>query len=91
MVANLALLGGVPTEFLRQINDCLTTISMIKLINEAGYQDVYQMIVDKIKNRAEKLLAHREPRIEVDAVIFSRESGFLAASKPIQEIKDEWQ
>lgn len=91
MVANLALLGGVPTEFLRQINDCLTTISMIKLINEAGYQDVYQMIVDKIKNRAEKLLAHREPRIEVDAVIFSRENGFLAASKPIQEIKDEWQ
>lgn len=41
MVANLALLGGVPTEFLRQIYGCLTTISMIKMINEAGYQEVY--------------------------------------------------
>ena len=49
------------------------------------------MIADKIKLRAEKLLAHREPHVEIDAVIFSRESGFLAASKPFQEIKGEWQ
>ncbi|MBC8743552.1 cobalt-precorrin-5B (C(1))-methyltransferase [Lactobacillus sp. Marseille-P7033] len=91
MVANLALMGGVPTTFLRKINQCLTTISMIKMIDEAGYQDVYQMIADKIKLRAEKLLAHREPHVEIDAVIFSRESGFLAASKPLQEIMGEWQ
>ena len=91
MVANLALMGGVPTAFLRKINQCLTTISMIKMIDEAGYQDVYQMIADKIKLRAEELLAHREPHVEIDAVIFSRESGFLAASKPFQEIKGEWQ
>ena len=87
MVANLALMGGVPTAFLRKINQCLTTISMIKMIDEAGYQEVYQMIADKIKLRAEKLLAHREPHVEIDVVIFSRESGFLAASKPFQEIK----
>ena len=91
MVANLALMGGVPTAFLRKINQCLTTISMIKMIDEAGYQDVYQRIADTIKLRAEKLLAHREPHVEIDAVIFSRESGFLAASKPFQEIKGEWQ
>ena len=91
MVANLALMGGVPTAFLRKINQCLTTISMIKMIDEAGYQEVYQMIADKIKLRAEKLLAHREPHVEIDVVIFSRESGFLAASKPFQEIKGEWQ
>lgn len=91
MVANLALMGGVPTAFLRKINQCLTTISMIKMIDEAGYQEVYQMIADKIKLRAEKLLAHREPHVEIDVVIFSRESGFLAASKPFQEVKGEWQ
>lgn len=91
MVANLALLGGVPTAFLRKIYDCLTTISMIKLIDQAGYQAVYQMIADKIKLRASKLLAHREPSVAVDAVIFSRESGFLAASKPLAEIKKVWQ
>lgn len=91
MVANLALMGGVPTAFLRKINQCLTTISMIKMIDEAGYQEVYQMIADKIKLRAEKLLAHREPHVEIDVVIFSRESGFLAASKPFQDIKGEWQ
>ncbi|MBB1079418.1 cobalt-precorrin-5B (C(1))-methyltransferase [Limosilactobacillus sp. STM2_1] len=91
MVANLALMGGVSTDFLRKINQCLTTISMIKLINEAGYQAVYQMIANKIKQRAEKLLAHRKLHVEIDAVIFSHESGFLAASKPLQEIKGEWQ
>lgn len=91
MVANLALMGGVSTDFLRKIYGCLTTISMIKLINQAGYQDVYQMIADKIKLRASKLLAHRQPQIDVDAVIFSRESGFLASSKPLAEIKGEWQ
>ncbi|QLL69170.1 cobalt-precorrin-5B (C(1))-methyltransferase CbiD [Lactobacillus sp. 3B(2020)] len=90
MVANLALLGNVPTEFLREIYGSLTTISMIKKIDEAGYQAVYQLIVDKIKLRAEKLLAHREPRVEIDAVIFSRESGFLAATKPVAELQKEW-
>lgn len=91
MVANLALLGGVPHDFLEKIYHCLTTISMIDLINQAGYQAVYQMIVDKIKDRSAKLLSHREPHVDIDAVIFSRDHGFLAATKPLQEIEDEWQ
>lgn len=90
MVANLALLGGVPLEFLREIYGSLTTISMIKKINEAGYQAVYQLIVDKIKQRAEKLLAHREPQVTIEAVIFSRETGLLAATQPLAELTREW-
>lgn len=91
MVANLALLGGVPTEFLREVYDCLTTISMIEKINDAGYQAVYKMIADKIKLRSDQLLAHRKPAVDVEAVIFSRESGFLASSKPLEELKERWQ
>lgn len=90
MVANLALMGA-PLDLMKNVYGCLTTISMIKLINEAGYQDVYQMIVDKIKGRAEKLLAHKKPQVEVDAVIFSRDTGFLAATKPLKEIEADWQ
>ncbi|WP_203650555.1 cobalt-precorrin-5B (C(1))-methyltransferase CbiD [Secundilactobacillus yichangensis] len=90
MVANLALMGA-PLDLMKKVYGCLTTISMIKLINEAGYQDVYQTIVDKIKGRAEKLLAHREPKVEIDAVIFSRDTGFLAATKPLKEIEADWQ
>lgn len=90
MVANLALMGA-PLDLMKNVYGCLTTISMIKLINEAGYQDVYQTIVDKIKGRAEKLLAHKKPQVEVDAVIFSRDTGFLAATKPLKEIEADWQ
>ncbi|WP_375711546.1 cobalt-precorrin-5B (C(1))-methyltransferase CbiD [Levilactobacillus brevis] len=89
MVANLALLGA-PLGLLKQVYACLTTISMIDLINEAGYQAVYQKIVDKIKQRSEKLLVRREPAVVVDSVIFSRSSGLLASSKPIEEIEAEW-
>lgn len=91
MVANLALMGGVPHDFLVKIYHCLTTVSMIALINQAGYQDVYQRIANKIKERCAKLLSHRQPHLEIDDVIFSRESGFLAASRPLKEIEDEWQ
>lgn len=90
MVANLALMGA-PLDLMKNVYGCLTTISMIKLINEAGYQDVYQTIVDKIKGRAEKLLAHKKPQVEIDAVIFSRDTGFLAATKPLKEIEADWQ
>lgn len=90
MVANLALMGA-PLDLMKNVYGCLTTIAMIKLINEAGYQDVYQMIVDKIKGRADKLLAHKEPKIDIDAVIFSRDTGFLAATKPLEEIEADWQ
>lgn len=89
MVANLALLGA-PVDLLKQVYACLTTISMIDLINQQGYQAVYQEIVDKIKLRSEKLLAHRKPTVTVDAVIFSRSTGLLASSKPLKEIEAEW-
>lgn len=90
MVANLALMGA-PTDLLKKVYNCLTTISMIKLINEAGYQKVYQIIADKIKLRSEKLLAHRKPTVEIDAVVFSSKVGLLAATQPIKEIEAQWQ
>ena len=89
MVANLALLGA-PVDLLKQVYNCLTPIAMSDLIDQAGYQAVYQQIVDRIKLRSEKLLAHREPQVAIEAVIFSRGTGLLAATRPLTEIEDEW-
>ncbi|AEV95624.1 cobalt-precorrin-5B (C(1))-methyltransferase CbiD [Pediococcus claussenii] len=89
MVANLALLGA-PKELLEQVYSCLTTIAMIDLINQAGYQAVYQQIVDKIKYRCEKLLAHRSPRVDFDVVLFSGKD-FLASTKKVDELRSDWQ
>ena len=90
MVANLALMGA-PANFLKKIYRCLTTVSMVELINKAGYEDVYQIIVEKIKQRAEKFLSGNKPSVNIEAVIFSQSIGFLAASKPLKIIKEEWQ
>lgn len=90
MVANLALLGA-PVELLRKIYKCLTTIDMVNIIDKTEYKGVYQQIVDKIKYRSERLLAHKKPKVSIDAIIFSSKSGLLASTKPVKEIEDEWQ
>ncbi|GAX00479.1 cobalt-precorrin-5B (C(1))-methyltransferase CbiD [Secundilactobacillus silagei] len=89
MVANLALLGA-PLDLLKKVNDSITTIEMVDLIDEAGYQAVYQVIVDKIQKRAARLLAHRQPHVDIDAVVFSQKTKLLASTKPIEEIEAEW-
>ncbi|MBV0930418.1 cobalt-precorrin-5B (C(1))-methyltransferase CbiD [Lentilactobacillus sp. IMAU92037] len=89
MVANLALLGA-PTEMLQRVYKCLTTISMLKIVEEDGYQRVLQVIVDKIKDRSQKYIAHREPKVDIDAVIYSNTSGVLASTIPAAEIGARW-
>ncbi|MGV0168750.1 cobalt-precorrin-5B (C(1))-methyltransferase CbiD [Furfurilactobacillus sp. WILCCON 0119] len=89
MVANLALLGA-PLSLLTQVNDCLTTISMIELINAAGYQQVYQVLVDKIKARSERLLNRGEQKTHIDAVIFSKATGYLASTKSLKTVTEVW-
>ncbi|GEK27891.1 cobalt-precorrin-5B (C(1))-methyltransferase CbiD [Furfurilactobacillus siliginis] len=90
MVANLALLGA-PTDFLQEVYECLTTISMIDLVNDAGYQAVYQKLVDRIKYRAEQLVNRGSFHTDIDAIIFSKHTGFLAASTPLDQLVEEWQ
>ncbi|WP_054746491.1 cobalt-precorrin-5B (C(1))-methyltransferase CbiD [Lentilactobacillus rapi] len=89
MVANLALLGA-PTEMLQRVYKCLTTISMLKIVEEDGYQRVLQVIVDKIKDRSQKYIAHREPKVDIEAVIYSNTSGVLASTIPAAEIGARW-
>lgn len=88
MVANLALMGA-PQTLINDVYNSLTTISMVDYIDKAGYQKVYQQIVDRIKYRSEKLLAHRQPQVEIDAVIFSGQK-FLAATQDLDVLKESW-
>lgn len=88
MVANLALLEA-PQQLINDVYNSLTTISMVDYIDKAGYQKVYQQIVDRIKYRSEKLLAHRKPEVAIDAVIFSGQK-FLAATDDLDHLKESW-
>ncbi|MBS4749717.1 cobalt-precorrin-5B (C(1))-methyltransferase [Granulicatella sp. zg-ZJ] len=89
LIANLALLGA-PIELLQEVDKCLTTESAGEAIERYGYTHVYQVIADKIKGRSERLLKYKEPKVEVDVVIFSSDTGYLASTKPLEDIKEEW-
>lgn len=89
LIANLALLGMSVAQ-LKEIQKCLTTEAAGEIIVDAGYEAVYQVIADKVKQRSEDLLKYRkhEPRIEV--VLFSSQRGFLASTLPLALLKEEW-
>lgn len=89
MVANLALMGA-PVELLQEVDKALTTEKQAKLIISAGYESVYQDIVNKIKKRSWQLFEFRNPDIEVEAVAFLKENDILASSKPMKELEEEW-
>lgn len=89
LVANLALLGA-PLKMLQEVDACLTTKSAAVIIENYGYNHVYQVLVDKIKMRSERLLKYKKPEVQIDVVTFSSETGYLASSKPLDKIKEEW-
>lgn len=90
LIANLALMGA-PFEMLQEIDNCLTTESAGTIISLYGYEAVYQILADKIKKKSERLLKNRKPEVTIDVVLFSSEVGFLAATKPLEVIREEWQ
>ena len=90
MIANLALMGA-PVDLLEAVDQVLTTEKQADLVIAAGYQDVYQRIVNKIKERALKLYQFRAPDIEVEAVTFLTQHDIVVSTKPLKELEAEWQ
>lgn len=90
LIANLALMGA-PLEMLQAIDGCLTTESAGNIISQYGYEAVYQVLADKIKKKSERLLKNRKPKVTIDVVLFASEAGFLASTRPLEDIKEEWQ
>ena len=89
IMANLALLGA-PVELLEKVDQCITTDAAGTLIEEYHYEEVYQVLVDKMKFRSERLLRNRKPEVSVDVVTFGTEAGYLASTQTLEEIAEEW-
>lgn len=89
IVANLALLGA-PVELLEKVDQCITTDAAGTLIEEYHYEEVYQVLVDKMKFRSERLLRNRKPEVSIDVVTFGTEAGYLASTQTLEEIAEEW-
>lgn len=89
IMANLALLGA-PVELLEKVDQCITTDAAGTLIEEYHYEEVYQVLVDKMKFRSERLLRNRKPEVSIDVVTFGTEAGYLASTQTLEEISEEW-
>lgn len=89
IMANLALLGA-PVELLEKVDQCITTDAAGTLIEEYHYEEVYQVLVDKMKFRSERLLRNRKPEVSIDVVTFGAEAGYLASTQTLEEIAEEW-
>lgn len=89
IMANLALLGA-PVELLEKVDQCITTDAAGTLIEEYHYEEVYQVLVDKMKFRSERLLRNRKPEVNIDVVTFGTEAGYLASTQTLEEIAEEW-
>lgn len=89
IMANLALLGA-PVELLEKVDQCITTDAAGTLIEEYHYEEVYQVLVEKMKFRSERLLRNRKPEVSIDVVTFGTEAGYLASTQTLEEIAEEW-
>ncbi len=89
MLANLALLGA-PLDLLQAVDEAITTEAQAELILEAGYGQVYQVIVDKIKARVLKLFKFRAPDIHVEAITFLSDHDVTVMTKPLEELEAIW-
>ncbi|MGT2785047.1 cobalt-precorrin-5B (C(1))-methyltransferase CbiD [Streptococcus merionis] len=89
LIANLALMGA-PLDLLEKVDGCTTTEAAGEAIKEYGYEGVYQILADKIKFRSERLLKYRKPEVHIDVVLFASKEGYLASTKPLDMIKEEW-
>ncbi|WP_434778310.1 cobalt-precorrin-5B (C(1))-methyltransferase CbiD [Neisseria sp. Ec49-e6-T10] len=89
LVANLALLGA-PQAFLLQIDECKTTEEAMELVEQAGWQNVYEQIAKRIKERVELLSRFTKNPMSTDAVLFSLDNQLLASSCPIELLTEEF-
>ena len=76
-VANLAAMGA-STTLINKVMESKTTTQVIELIKNSGFEDIYEIIANKVKDRVLKRVG-----LNVDVVLFSNKTGLL--SKTINE------
>jgi cobalt-precorrin-5B (C1)-methyltransferase len=85
LVARLALLGA-PHEFLRAVFECSTTEAAMELIEQQGWQAVYDDIAQAIGERVKQMLRFAPQPFYCDVVLFSFDNVVLGSNRPISEI-----
>lgn len=86
LIANLALMGA-STELVRKIDSCLTTEEATDIVYENGFGEVFDIICEKCKKRAEM---HVYNEIEIEVFIFKMDKTVLGKSKNAEEMLESF-
>lgn len=86
LIANLALMGA-STELVRKIDVCLTTEEATDIVYENGFGEVFDIICEKCKKRAEM---HVDNEIEIEVFIFKMDKTVLGKSKNAEEMLESF-
>ncbi len=89
LITHLALLNA-PHSLLHQVYQCLTTEEALELIEQAGYQQVYQVIATQIVSRVTGMLKYSGHCIECDVVLFAYDNSVLGSNRPVVDIVEDF-
>ncbi len=90
LITHLALLKA-PHELLQQIYQCLTTEHALELIEQHGYQAVYDNIAVEIERRISSMLKYAKHQFKCDVVLFSFDNQVLGSNRPVELIVEDFQ
>ena len=86
MISNLALMGA-SLEFLKEINECVTAEGAVEIIDKSDYTDIYNILCNKCKQRAEQYL-HNE--VEIEFYMFRMDKSLLGKSDKADLLMEEF-
>jgi len=85
LVTRLALMGA-PRELLQAVFECSTTEAAMELIEQQGWQTVYNDIAQAICARINQMLRFAVQPLQCDAVLFSFDNIVLGSNRPVDDI-----
>ncbi|WP_367298628.1 cobalt-precorrin-5B (C(1))-methyltransferase CbiD [Hafnia alvei] len=85
LVTRLALMGA-PRELLQAVFECSTTEAAMELIEQQGWQAVYNDIAQAICGRINQMLRFAVQPLQCDAVLFSFDNIVLGSNRPVNDI-----
>ena len=81
-----AALMGATKEVLFALKEAGTTEEACEILEKHNLQGIYQVLADKIKERAMTYLKYRPRQIQVEAVIFTNQQGLLGSTCFLEDI-----
>jgi cobalt-precorrin-5B (C1)-methyltransferase len=89
LIAWLALCDA-PHELMHRVAACLTTEEAMVLIDEAGWQRVYQAIACRVAERMNELFRYSAQPPRCDALLFAYDQRVLGSSRPVAELTESF-